>query len=147
MHHGGAKHYSPSKIMTRRCIHANNVVLSFGVYGQIAENVEPQNNLDPRTRGPILLGDSGNLSGGQMFLVGQFYWLGEPSILTSTNRHGQDISDNPQDADLDGNEVLESVFAHPTGNTGVCPVVEGNDIKGVDQDFVVEPTGVDIEEA
>jgi hypothetical protein len=55
----------------------------------------------------------------------------EPSILTFTNRHGQDIDDNPQDADLDGNEDLESIIAHPTGHTGVYPVVEGNDIAGV----------------
>ena len=65
----------------------------------------------------------------------------EPSILTFTNRHGQIISDNLQDADLDGNEDLESVIAHPTGYTGVYPVVDGNDITGVDQDFAVEPTG------
>jgi hypothetical protein len=38
---GGVKHYSPGKIMTNRCIHANNVAVSFGVYCQIAENVEP----------------------------------------------------------------------------------------------------------
>ena len=61
---GGVKHYSPSKIMTNRCIHANNVVVSFGVYCQIAENDEPRNSLAPRTRGAILLGNSGNLSGG-----------------------------------------------------------------------------------
>jgi hypothetical protein len=71
----------------------------------------------------------------------------EPSILTFTNWHGKDIGDNPQDADLDGNEDLESVIAHPTGNTGVYLAVEGNDIAGVDQDFAVEPIGVDIEEA
>jgi hypothetical protein len=66
---GGVRHYSPSKIMTNCCIHANDVVVSFGVYYQIAENVEPRNSLAPRTRGEILLGNSGNLSGGQMFLA------------------------------------------------------------------------------
>ena len=71
----------------------------------------------------------------------------ESSILTFTNRHGQDIGDNPQDADLDGNDDLESMIAHPTGNTGVYPVVDGNDNSGVGQDFAVKPTGVDIEEA
>ena len=35
--------------MTNRRIHANNVVVSFGVYCQIAQNVEPQNSLAPRT--------------------------------------------------------------------------------------------------
>jgi hypothetical protein len=82
-------------------------------------------------------------------VIDQVNFIGwcESSILTFTNRRGQDIGDNPQDADLDGNEDLESVIAHPTGNTGVYLVVEGNDISGVDQAFVVEPTGVDIEEA
>jgi hypothetical protein len=67
--HGGVKHYSPGKIMTNCCIHANSVVVSFGVYCQIAENVEPRNSLALRTRGAILLGNSGNLSGGQIFLA------------------------------------------------------------------------------
>ncbi len=40
-HRGGVKHYSTGKIMTNHCIHANNVVVSFGVYCQIAKNVEP----------------------------------------------------------------------------------------------------------
>jgi hypothetical protein len=66
---GGVKHYSPGEIMTNRRIHVNAVVVSFGVYCQIAENVEPQNSLAPRTRGAISLGNSGNLSGGQMFLA------------------------------------------------------------------------------
>ncbi len=49
----GVKHYSPGKIMTNRRIHANDVVVSFGVYCQIAKNVEPQNSLAPRTKGAI----------------------------------------------------------------------------------------------
>jgi hypothetical protein len=165
---GGVKHYSPGKIMTNCCIHANNVVVSFGVYCQIAKNVEPQNSLAPWTRSAILLGNSGNLSGGQMFLaldtnatVIKHQWVvlpmpssvidhvnfigwREPSILTFTNRHGQDIGQNPQDTDLDGNKDLESVVADPTRNTGVF---DGNNIAGVDQDFAVEPTGVDIDKA
>jgi hypothetical protein len=164
---GVVKHYSPGKIMTKNCwIHANDVVVSFGVYCQIAKNVEPRNSLAPRTRGAISLGNSGNLSGGQMFLaldtnsnVIRHRWVvlpmpssvidhvnfidwREPSILTFTNRHGQDIGENPQDTDLDGNEDIESVVADPTGNTGVF---DGN--KGVDQVFAVDPTGVDIDEA
>jgi hypothetical protein len=66
---GGFKHYSPGEIMTNCRIHANDVVVSFGVYCQIVENVEPQNSLAPRTRGAILLGDSGSSSGGQCFLL------------------------------------------------------------------------------
>jgi hypothetical protein len=66
---GGVKHYSTGNIMTNCCIHANNVAVSFGVYCRIAKNVEPQNSLAPRTRGAILLGNSGNLPGGQMFLA------------------------------------------------------------------------------
>ncbi len=68
--------------------------------------------------------------------------------MTFTSRHGQDIGDNPQDTDLDGNDDLESVIVHPTGNTGVYPVVlDDSHFAGVDPDFAVEPKGVDIEEA
>ncbi len=63
------KHYSPSTIMTGCNLHGNNIVLGFGVYCQIAKNVEPQNSLAPRTRAEILLGNSGNLTGGQLFLA------------------------------------------------------------------------------
>jgi hypothetical protein len=115
-----------------------------------------------------LLGNSNNLSGGQIFLAldtgatmirhqwvvlpmpssvidcVNFIGRCESSILTFTNRHGQDIGENPQDTDLDGNEVLESVVADPTGNTGVF---DGNNIAGVDQGFAVKPTRVDIDEA
>ncbi len=63
------KHYSPGEIMTDRCLNPNNIKLSFGVYVQISENAENSNSLAPRTRAAISLGNSGNLSGGQMFLA------------------------------------------------------------------------------
>jgi hypothetical protein len=37
----GVKHYSPGEIMTDRCLNASDLKLSFGVYCQVAENVEP----------------------------------------------------------------------------------------------------------
>ncbi len=63
---GGVKHYYPGEIMTDRRLNANNLKLSFGVYCQVAENVEPRNSLAPRTRAAISLGNSGNLSGGHV---------------------------------------------------------------------------------
>jgi hypothetical protein len=66
---GGMKHYSPGEIMADRHLNANNLQLSFGVYCQVAENVEPRNSLAPRTRAAISMGNSGNLSGGQMFFA------------------------------------------------------------------------------
>ncbi len=65
----GMKHYSPGKIMKDRRLNANDLQLSFGVYCQVAENVEPRNCLVPWTRAAISLGNSGNLSGGQMFFA------------------------------------------------------------------------------
>ena len=81
-----------------------------------------------------MLGNSGNLSGGQLFLaldsgqtIVRHQWvvlpvppavidhvnllgINEPSILTFTNRHGQNIGDNPQDIDSAGNEDEESLL-------------------------------------
>ncbi len=64
---GGVKHFLPGEIMTSHCLQKSNK--SFGVYCQVAENVRPQNSLVLRTRAAILLGSSGNLSGGQVFLA------------------------------------------------------------------------------
>ena len=130
------KHYSPGEIMTDRCLHANDLQLAFRIYCQVAENVEPRNSLAPRTRAAILLGNSGNLSGGQLFLaldsgqtIVRHQWvvlpvppavidcvnllgINEPSILTFTNRHGQDIGDLAQDfepcADEDDNSFCRT---------------------------------------
>ena len=66
---GGPKFYSPGEIMTDRHLHADNLRLGFGTYYQVAEHVEPRNSLAPRTRAAISLGNSGNLSGGQVFLA------------------------------------------------------------------------------
>jgi hypothetical protein len=54
---GGVKHYSPGEIMTDLCLNANDLQLSFGVYYQVAENVEPRNSLAPRMRAAISLGN------------------------------------------------------------------------------------------
>ncbi len=88
---GGVKHYSPGEIMTDRHLHVNDLQLGFGIYCQIAENVEPRNSLAPRTRAAISLGNSGNLSGGQLFLAldsGQTivrHQLGGPPSTTRCN--------------------------------------------------------------
>jgi hypothetical protein len=133
---GGVKHFSPGEIMTGRRLHANDLSLGFGVYCQVAENVEPQNSLAPRTRSAILLGNSGNLSGGQIFLaldtghtITRHQWvvllmppeviarvnlLGkvEPSILTFTDRHGREIGDYPREPEPiedDDDPVMEYI--------------------------------------
>jgi hypothetical protein len=66
---GGVRHFSPGEIMMGRRLHANDLSLGFGVYCQVAENVEPRNSLAPCTRAAILLGNSGIFSGGQIFLA------------------------------------------------------------------------------
>ncbi len=66
---GGVKQFSPGEIMTGRCLHKSNIVLSFGVYCQVAENVQPWSSLAPWMQAAILVGSSGNLSGGQVFLA------------------------------------------------------------------------------
>jgi hypothetical protein len=167
---GGVKHYSPGEIMTDCCLHANDLQLAFGIYCQVAENVEPRNSLAPRMRAAILLDNSGNLSGGQLLLVldsGQtivrHQWvvlpvppavidhvnvlgINEPAILTFTNRHGQDIGDPAQDFEPCADEDDDSFVAHPNDKlTGVDVHWGDAELPGVDTDFDTEPTGVEMD--
>jgi hypothetical protein len=46
---GDVKHFSPGDIMTGCCLHKSNIMLSFGVYRQVAENFQPRNSHAPWT--------------------------------------------------------------------------------------------------
>jgi hypothetical protein len=150
---GGVRHFSPGEIMTGRHLHANNLSLGFGVYCQVAENVEPQNSLAPRTRVAILLSNSGNLSGGQIFLaldtghtITRHQWMVlpmppaviarvnfhgkvEPSILTFTDQHGRKIGDYPREpkpVEDDDDPVMEYIDdAIPAIDTQDDPEISG----------------------
>ncbi len=164
------KHYSPGEIMMDRRLNASNLQLSFGVYCQVAENVEPRNSLTPRTRAAISLCNSGNLSGGQMFLaldtghtIKRYQWVllpmpptviarvnlfgkNEPSILTFTNRHGQKIGVHQQDVEHSENDDNSVVDLISDNIPGVDPTPEDDaELPGVDTDFDVEPTGVEVD--
>ena len=73
-----------------------------------------------------------------LLVIERVNFLGQhgPSIWTFANRHGQNIGDTPQEAVLLGNEDVESVVEYPTKTPGV---------PGVDPDFDVEPTGVEMD--
>ncbi len=164
------KHYSPGEIMSDRCLDANDLQLGFGIYCQVAENVEPRNSLAPRTRAAISLGNSGNLSGGQLFLAldsGQTIvrdqWVvlpvppavidrvnllgkNEPSISTFTNWHCQDIGDLAQDFEPCADEDDNSFVAHPNDKLPGVDVQSGDaELPGVDTDFDAKPTGVEVD--
>jgi hypothetical protein len=68
-HMRGLKHYPPSAIMTGVQLHMSQLQLKFGSNCQVAEDVIPLNSLAACTRGAISMRLSGNLSGGQRFLV------------------------------------------------------------------------------
>ncbi len=169
---GSVKHFSPGEIMMGCCLHKSSIVLSFGVYCQDAENVQPRNSLAPRTQSAILVRSSGNLSGGQGFIaldtghiiirhegvpppmpptvidrVDLLGWC-EPAILTFTDWQGRDIGDNknPQDANSVG--ILDDylIIIHPAVEIpGVDMTTDPAEIAGVDPDFDVEPTGMDMD--
>ncbi len=164
------KHYSPSEIMTDHCMHVNDLQLAFGIYCQVDENVEPKNSLAPRTRAAILLGNSGNLSGGQLFLaldsgqtIVRHQWvvlpvppavidhvnvlgINEPSNLTFTNWHGQDIGDLAQDFEPHVDEDDNSFVAHPNDELTGVEVHSGDaELPGVDMDFDTKSTGVEVD--
>jgi hypothetical protein len=157
--------------MTGHCLHKRDIALSFGVYCQVAENIQPWNSLAPRTQAAILMGSLGNLSGGQFFLALdrghttiRHQWVAlpmppmvidcnrvlgqhKPAMLTFTDQHGQYIGDNnPQDAD--SVQILDdkSIIIHPVVEIpGVDTTTDPAETAGVDPDFDVKPTGVDMD--
>jgi hypothetical protein len=164
------KHYSPGEIMTDRYLHVNDLQLGFGIYCQVAENIEPRNSLTPRTKAAISLGNSGNLSGGQLFLaldsgqtIVRHQWVvlpvppavidrinllgkNEPSILTFTNQHGQVIGDLAQDFEPCVDEDDNSFVAHPNDELpGVDVQLSDAELPGVDTDYDAKPTGVEVD--
>ncbi len=74
---GVVKHFPPGEIMTGPCLHKTNIVLFFGVYCQVAENLQPRNSLAQWTQATISVGSLGNLSGGQIFLAVRIYAVQE----------------------------------------------------------------------
>jgi hypothetical protein len=167
---GGLKHFSPGEIMTNRRLHVDNLYLEIETYCQVAENVEPRNSLAPRMQAAISLGHLGNLSGGQIFLaldtghtITRHHWVvlpmppaviarvkllgkAEPSILTFTDRHGQEISDYPRDPEPveDDDALIVDHF------DDVLPAVDAQDdteIPGVVTEPVAESTGVEVDPA
>jgi hypothetical protein len=157
--------------MTGCCLHKSNIALSIGVYCQVTENIQPWNSLAPQTQAAILVGSLGNLSGGQVFLalntghtiirhqlvalpmppavidlVNLLGWH-KPAILTFTNQQGCDIGDNnPQYAKTVGVLDDDSIIIHAAVEiSGVDTTTIPAEIAGVDPDFDVEPTGVDID--
>jgi hypothetical protein len=165
---GGVKHFSPGEIMMGRHLQKRYTALFLGVYCQVAENVQPQNSLAPQMQAAISVGSLGNLSGGQVFLaldtghrIIRHQWVAlpsppmvidhvnllgqrEPTMLTFTNRHSQDIGDNnPQDANSIGILDEDLIIIHPAMEIpGVDMTTDPDETAGVDLDFDVEPTGV-----
>ncbi len=168
---GGVKHFSPDEIMTGHHLHKSNIALSFGVYCQVVENVQPWNNLTPWTQAAILVGNSGKLFGGQVFLaldtghtIIRHQWVAlpmlpaeidranllgqrKPAMLTFINRHIRDISDdNPQDANSVGILDDDSIIIHPAMEIpGVDMTTDPAETAGVDPDFDVESMGLDMD--
>jgi hypothetical protein len=136
----------------------------------VAENVEPRNSLAPCMRAAILLGHSGNLSGGQIFLaldtghtitwhqwvvlpmppavIARVNLLGkvEPSILTFTDRHGWEIGDYPQDSEpVEDDDVL--IVDYIDDVLHAVDAQDDTEIPGVVAEPAAEPTGVEVDPA
>jgi hypothetical protein len=153
------------------CLHKSNIALSFGVYCLVAENIQLRNSLAPQMRATISVGSSGNLFGGQGFLaldtshtIIRHQWVAlpmlpavidcinllgqrKPAMLTFPNRHGRDIGDNnPQDTDSVGIPDDNLIIIHPAVEIpGVDTTTDPAETAGVDPDFYVKPTGVDMD--
>jgi hypothetical protein len=66
-------------------------------------------------------------------------------IQTFTNKHGQNIGDNPQDAVFAENEGVETIVEYPTKPPGVASDTGDAELTRVDPDFDVKPTGVEMD--
>jgi hypothetical protein len=96
----------------------------------------------------LLLDISGWSSQYRPFVIDCVNLLGknEPSILTFTNRHGQDIGDPAQDFEPRADEDDDSFVAHPNDELPGVDVQSGDaELPGVDTDFDAEPTGVEVD--
>ncbi len=72
--------------------------------------------------------------------------INEPSILTFTNRHGQDIGDLAQDFEPCVDEDDNSFVVHPNDELTGVDVHSGDaELPGVDMDFDTKPTGVEVD--
>jgi hypothetical protein len=72
--------------------------------------------------------------------------INEPSILTFTNQHGQDIGDLAQDFEPCVDEDDNSFVAHPNDELPGVDVHSGDaELPGVDTDFDAEPPGVEVD--
>ncbi len=72
--------------------------------------------------------------------------MNELSILTFTNRHGQDIGDLAQDFELCASEDDDSFVAHPNDKLTGVDVHSGDaELPGVDTDFDTKLTGVEVD--
>jgi hypothetical protein len=71
----------------------------------------------------------------------------KPTMLTFTNRHSQDIGDNnPQDVNSVGILDNNLIIIHPAVEIpGVDTAMNPAETAGVDPDFDVEPTGVNMD--
>jgi hypothetical protein len=153
------------------CLHKSNIALSFGVYCQVAENVQPQNSLAQWIQAAILVGSLGNLSNGQVFLaldtghtIIRHQWVAlpmpsavidcinllswyEPAMLFFIDWQGRDIGDNNSlDADSVGILDDDLIIIHPAVKIpGVDMTTDPAEIAAVNPDFDVEPTGVDMD--
>ena len=122
---GVSKDYSPRYIMTGRQLDFNrHVRLEFGAYAQVDR--KHTNDMNERTVGGICLGPSGNDQGTHYFMslatgekISGTHWTvlpmpeevimrvnqfgkkqGFPKTLTFADRHGNEIRDNLEDAEL-----------------------------------------------
>ncbi len=69
--------------------------------------------------------------------------INEPSVLTFTNQHGQDIGDLAQDFKPRADEDDDFFVAHPNDKLPRADVHLGDaELPGVDTDFDAKPTGV-----
>ena len=142
---GISTEYSPKTIMSGQTLNYKQCSLPFGTYCQVHEEDGPRNSLLARTSGAISVGPSSNKQGGHLFFslntgrvltrrswtvlpmpkavidrINQFA-EGQPTLMTFTDRHGNEIGDADPTYALDIKYEIPGVVAETAQITGVEP--------------------------
>ncbi len=160
---GVSTEYSPKTIMSGQTINYKQYSLPFGTYCQVHEEDGQRDSLAARTQGAISVGPSTNRQGGQLFfslntgrIITRRAWTiipmpqpvitrvnelaaDQPSLLTFTDRHGNEIGDADFISQPDVSHEIPGVVADAVEIPGVDAALETKTTEYDHNDMLTTP--------